>query len=43
MRLLVIEDEEAMAAGLRNGLEAEGFHVDVATDGVAGLSRARER
>ena len=43
MRLLVIEDEVAMAAGLRNGLEAEGFHVDVADDGVAGLSLARER
>ncbi len=43
MRLLVIEDERAMAAGLRKGLEAEGFHVDLADDGVAGLSLARER
>lgn len=43
MRLLVVEDEVALAAGLRNGLEAEGFHVDVAYDGVDGLFLARER
>lgn len=43
MRLLVIEDEKAMAAGLRDGLEAEGFSVQVASDGVDGLWLARER
>ena len=42
MRLLVIEDERVLAAGLRTGLEAEGFAVDVATDGVDGLWKARE-
>lgn len=42
MRLLVVEDEKAMAAGLRAGLEAEGFTVDVATDGVDGLWMATE-
>ena len=42
MRLLVVEDEKAMAAGLRNGLEAEGFAVDVAGDGIDGLWMARE-
>lgn len=42
MRLLVVEDEKAMAAGLRAGLEAEGFAVDVATDGIDGLWLARE-
>jgi two-component system, OmpR family, response regulator len=42
MRLLVVEDEKAMAAGLRDGLEAEGFAVDVAADGVDGLWLARE-
>ncbi len=31
-----------MAAGLRNGLEAEGFAVDVALDGTDGLWMARE-
>ena len=32
MRVLVVEDEQRLAAGLRNGLEAEGFAVDVAVD-----------
>ncbi|MEU8751571.1 response regulator transcription factor [Streptomyces chartreusis] len=43
MRVLVVEDEERFAAGLRDGLEAEGFAVDVALDGVDGLWLARER
>ena len=42
MRVLVVEDEKRMAAGLRNGLEAEGFAVDVALDGTDGLWMARE-
>ncbi|MFF3375188.1 response regulator transcription factor [Streptomyces sp. NPDC002680] len=42
MRVLVVEDEERFAAGLRDGLEAEGFVVDVALDGVDGLWLARE-
>jgi DNA-binding response OmpR family regulator len=42
MRVLVVEDEQRLAAGLRNGLEAEGFAVDVALDGEEGLWRARE-
>ncbi len=42
MRLLVVEDEERLAAGLRNGLEGEGFAVDVAHDGAEGLWLARE-
>jgi DNA-binding response OmpR family regulator len=42
MRVLVVEDEERLAAGLRNGLEAEGFAVDVALDGTTGLWLARE-
>jgi len=40
--VLVVEDEKRMAAGLRNGLEAEGFAVDVALDGTDGLWMARE-
>ena len=42
MRVLVVEDEKRLAAGLRNGLEAEGFAVDVVGDGTDGLWLARE-
>ena len=42
MRALVVEDELRLAAGLRNGLEAEGFAVDVALTGTDGLWLARE-
>jgi DNA-binding response OmpR family regulator len=42
MRLLVVEDEARLAAGLRKGLEAEGFAVDVAATGSDGLWLARE-
>jgi two-component system OmpR family response regulator len=42
MRVLVVEDEKRLAAGLRDGLEADGFAVDVALDGTTGLWRARE-
>jgi DNA-binding response OmpR family regulator len=42
MRVLVVEDERRMAAGLRKGLEAEGFSVDVALTGTDGLWAARE-
>ncbi|MET9377930.1 response regulator transcription factor [Streptomyces sp. NPDC002992] len=42
MRLLVIEDEERLAASLRRGLAAVGYTVDVAHDGVTGLHLARE-
>ena len=43
MRVLVVEDERRLAAGLRNGLVAEEFAVDVALDGTDGLWLARER
>ena len=39
--ILVIEDNEDLAFGLRNNLEIEGYCVELATDGVAGLMRAR--
>ena len=42
MRALVVEDEPRLAAGLRNGLEAEGYAVDVALTGTDGLWFARE-
>jgi DNA-binding response OmpR family regulator len=37
MRLLVVEDEESLATALERGLEADGFAVDVATNGTDGL------
>jgi two-component system, OmpR family, response regulator len=42
MRLLVVEDEMRLAEGLKRGLEAEGFAVDVAANGTDGLWLARE-
>jgi DNA-binding response OmpR family regulator len=42
VRVLVVEDEVALARALATGLEADGFAVDVATDGVEGLHMARE-
>ena len=40
MRLLLVEDEERLAAALRRGLGAENFAVEVAPDGITGLRRA---
>jgi two-component system, OmpR family, response regulator len=37
MRILIVEDERGLAAGLKKGLEAEGFATDVALDGTDGL------
>ena len=42
MRVLVVEDEGALAEGIRRGLEVEGFATDVAHDGTDGLSMALE-
>jgi two-component system OmpR family response regulator len=42
MRVLVVEDEKRLAAGLRKGLEAEGFAVDVTLNGTDGLWMAQE-
>ena len=42
MRVLVVEDEVELADGIRRGLEAEGYAVDVAHDGIDGLWRATE-
>lgn len=40
-RILVIEDNRNLAMGLRNNLEIEGYQVELAADGNAGLERAR--
>lgn len=42
MRVLVVEDEQAMAESLQWGLQAEGYVVDVADNGIDGLWKARE-
>jgi two-component system copper resistance phosphate regulon response regulator CusR len=42
MRILIVEDEKKTAAYLRRGLMENGFTVDVADEGEAGLRRARE-
>ncbi|MBF4591128.1 MULTISPECIES: response regulator transcription factor [unclassified Curtobacterium] len=42
MRVLVVDDEVRLADGVRRGLEAEGWAVDVAHDGIDGLWHARE-
>jgi DNA-binding response OmpR family regulator len=42
VRILIIEDEESLAAAVKVGLEAEGFTVDVAHNGLDGLEMARE-
>ena len=42
MRVLVVEDERHLAGGIKRGLEAEGFAVDIAYDGPDGLERAND-
>ena len=42
VRVLVVEDEKRLAAGLKKGLEAEGFAADVALNSTDGLWMARE-
>lgn len=41
-RILIIEDEAEIAGYLRRGLIFEGFEVEIAADGSAGLAVARE-
>src|SRR5690349_10190952 len=40
MRVLLVEDVEAMAQAVKRGLEAEGMLTDVVGDGRAGLDLA---
>lgn len=42
MRVLVVEDEQVMAQSLHWGLQAEGYVVDLAGDGIDGLWKAQE-
>jgi DNA-binding response OmpR family regulator len=41
-RLLIVEDDKAMAVALRDGFEQEGYTVSVATDGEAALASAEQ-
>ena len=40
IRVLVVEDHHAIAAGLRDNLEIEGYKVRIAGDGVTGIQLA---
>jgi DNA-binding response OmpR family regulator len=42
MKVLLVEDDTKIASAVRRGLEAEGFTVDVAADGIDGLWMASE-
>ena len=39
-KILIVEDEPAIALGLRNDLKLEGYSVEVAGDGETAVSRA---
>jgi len=41
-RILVVEDDPAIALGLEDDLTLEGYEVEVAEDGAAGTARARD-
>jgi DNA-binding response OmpR family regulator len=39
--ILIVEDEPAMQLGLKDNLEMEGYHVDIESDGEAGLKKIK--
>jgi DNA-binding response OmpR family regulator len=41
MKILIVEDEPDMVLGLKDNFEFEGYEVVTASDGAAGLERAR--
>jgi two-component system OmpR family response regulator len=43
VRILIVEDEERLAAAVARGLRAEGFDVEIVGDGLDGYWRARHR
>lgn len=43
MKILIVEDEQHLADGLRFNLEAEGFEAEIAADGEAALERVGEQ
>jgi DNA-binding response OmpR family regulator len=42
-RILIVEDNADLAIGLRNNLEIEGYQVEIADDGAAGLEAFKTR
>jgi two-component system OmpR family response regulator len=42
VKILLVEDEQQLAAVIKEGLRAEGFEVDIVSDGVVGLWAATE-
>ena len=42
MKILLVEDDIKIATAIKRGLDAEGFTVDVAFDGIDGVSLATE-
>ena len=42
MKLLLVDDDTALTSSLQRGLQAEGFVIDVSTDGLDALWRAEE-
>jgi len=38
-QVLIVEDEQAMLAGLKDNLELEGYAIDTADDGMVGLDK----
>ncbi len=42
-KILIVEDDHAMALGLRDGISSEGYQVLYASDGETGLQMAREQ
>jgi len=40
-RILIVEDEESLALGIRDALQREGYDVDVIHDGIDGLEAIR--
>lgn len=43
MRILIIEDEQKVAAFIKKGLESEGYVADVVYDGITGLEKAYDK
>lgn len=41
--VLIVEDEPAMQLGLKDNLEIEGYSIDLASDGEAGLSKIKSK
>ncbi|MCC7201477.1 MAG: response regulator [Nitrospirae bacterium] len=42
MNILLVEDEQNLASTLKEGLEKDGHVVDIADDGIEGVSRAEQ-